>query len=81
MAVLLDLYMDDPVAALPYMERYAPAPGEEKLLSGWIADLKQRAGKRAPAGPSPAEPAVADAAPAAPGVVPSGPAEKQEPTP
>ena len=44
-AILLDLYLDDPAAALPEMERYKELSGEDKPVSGWIAELKQRTKK------------------------------------
>ena len=64
LAVLLDLYFDDPIKALPYMQRYTPAPGEEKQISSWLADIKQRAAKLSP--PAPSEPPADPAPPSAP---------------
>ena len=54
LAVLLDLFLDDPAAALAAFERYRALTGEEKPVSGWIAEIKQRLAK--PAKPA-AEPA------------------------
>ena len=69
LGVLLDLYMGDPVAALGEMEQYRQLSGEDKPVSGWIAELRHRTGIKAPvpvAAPAPAAPeAVPAAAPAA----------------
>jgi tetratricopeptide (TPR) repeat protein len=49
LGVLLDLYLGDPVAALPELERYKALTGEDKPVSTWLADLRQRThAKRAP---------------------------------
>ncbi|MCP5328301.1 MAG: tetratricopeptide repeat protein [Steroidobacteraceae bacterium] len=45
LAVLLDLYMDDPVQALPYFEQCQAASGEDKQLNSWLIDVRQRAGR------------------------------------
>jgi cellulose synthase operon protein C len=45
LAVLQDMYLGDPVAGLGNMERYQAMTGEEKPVTSWIADLRQRAGK------------------------------------
>ncbi|MET0281916.1 MAG: tetratricopeptide repeat protein [Steroidobacteraceae bacterium] len=45
-AVLRDIYLDDPVAALAPLERYQVLTGEDRPVTSWIADVKQRAGKR-----------------------------------
>ena len=47
--VLLDLYLGEPAAALPEFERYRELSGEDKPVSGWIADLRARTGIKAPA--------------------------------
>jgi len=60
LAVLLDLYLDEPARALPYMERYQAQVGEDKQLNAWLADLRQRTGRAATAGATPEQ----DAAPA-----------------
>jgi tetratricopeptide (TPR) repeat protein len=49
--VLLDLYLGDAERALTELERYKELTGEEKPVSGWIAELRQRTGK--PAAPRP----------------------------
>ena len=51
-AVLLDLYLGDPEHALTELERYKELTHEEKPITGWIAELRQRTGK--PAAPKPA---------------------------
>ena len=45
LGVLLDLYMGDPVEALSAFERYKALSGEEKPVSSWIAELRQRVPK------------------------------------
>jgi tetratricopeptide (TPR) repeat protein len=49
--VLLDLYLGDAERALTELERYKELTGEDKPVSGWIAELRQRTGK--PAAPRP----------------------------
>jgi tetratricopeptide (TPR) repeat protein len=61
LAVLLDLYLADPAAALPELEQYRQLSGEDKPVSGWIAELRRRTGIKAPPPPA-AEPAAAPAA-------------------
>jgi tetratricopeptide (TPR) repeat protein len=60
LGVVRDMYLDDPAAAIEPFERYRTITGEERPLASWIADVKQRAGKRetAPALP-PASPGEA----------------------
>jgi tetratricopeptide (TPR) repeat protein len=48
LAVLLDLYFDDPVRALPHMERYRELVPDDKQSAGWVAELKQRIARLAP---------------------------------
>jgi cellulose synthase operon protein C len=56
LGVLLDLYLGDPVAALPEFERYQQLSGEDKPVSTWIAELRTRTGAKAATAPaSPAE--------------------------
>src|SRR5262245_2887015 len=43
--VLLDLYLGDPETALTELERYKELTGEDKPVTGWIAELRQRTGK------------------------------------
>jgi tetratricopeptide (TPR) repeat protein len=62
LAIVLDLYLGDAAAALPAMEHYKELAPDDKAVTGWIADLKQRAGKSAAAPASSSAPA-----PSAPG--------------
>ncbi|HET9475396.1 MAG TPA: tetratricopeptide repeat protein [Steroidobacteraceae bacterium] len=55
LGVLLDLFLDDPVTAQAELETYKTLSGEDKPVSGWIAELRARnkvAGR--PAEPAPA---------------------------
>jgi tetratricopeptide (TPR) repeat protein len=59
LGVLEDLYLGAPERALPSFERYQALTGEEKPVSGWIAELRQRTGAaKPPAAPTEAEPAA-----------------------
>ena len=58
LGVLLDLYLNDPVAALPEFETYRELSKEDKPVSGWIAELRARTGIKAPAPPTPAAEAM-----------------------
>jgi tetratricopeptide (TPR) repeat protein len=51
LGVLLDLYLGDSAGALSALEHYKQLTGEDKPVSGWIAELRQRTGK--PAAPHP----------------------------
>ncbi len=77
-AVLLDLYLGDPEHALTELERYKELTGEDKPVTSWIAELRQRTGKpaapRPAAAPSTTEP-PADGAPAQPAEGAPAPAE------
>jgi cellulose synthase operon protein C len=53
LGVLLDLYLGDPAAALPEMERYKALTAEDKPVSSWIAELRARTGVKPPAAPTP----------------------------
>jgi tetratricopeptide (TPR) repeat protein len=72
LGVLLDLYLQDPTEALAEFEKYRSLTGEDKPVSGWIAELRRRTGVAAPppavkpadATPPAAAPAAADTAPA-----------------
>ena len=66
LGVLLDLYLGDSVAAQTEFETYKTLTGEDKPVSGWIAELRAR--NRVPG--KPAEPAAAEPAPAEPGAAP-----------
>jgi tetratricopeptide (TPR) repeat protein len=56
LGVVLDLYLGDPARALGELERYQELSGEEKPVSVWIAELRQRTGKKQPASPPPPTP-------------------------
>jgi Flp pilus assembly protein TadD len=47
LAIALDLYLGDTAAALIAMQHYKDLAPDDKAVTGWIADLKQRAGKNA----------------------------------
>jgi cellulose synthase operon protein C len=67
LGVLLDLYLQDPTAALAEFERYRVLSGEDKPVSGWITELQHRAGVAKPAvasAPKPVSTAPAAAVPA-----------------
>jgi tetratricopeptide (TPR) repeat protein len=73
LAVLLDLYLNEPAAALPEMERYRELGGDDKPVNGWIAELRARTGvKAAPAAaPEPVSAPTAAELPAAEAVAPT----------
>jgi tetratricopeptide (TPR) repeat protein len=56
--VLRDIYQDDPEAALNLFEQYQLLTGEDRPVTSWIADLKQRAARRAEAPAPAAQPEV-----------------------
>ncbi len=56
LAVVLDLYLDQPAPALAALERYRALTGEDKQVAGWIAELRQRVNRAA--APKPEEPAT-----------------------
>ena len=58
LAVLLDLFLEDPVAAQTEFETYKSLTNEDKPVSGWIAELKarNRAANKAPAAESAPKP-------------------------
>jgi Flp pilus assembly protein TadD len=47
LGVLLDLYLGDAPGALAALERYKELSGEQKPVTGWIAELRHRVGKSA----------------------------------
>jgi tetratricopeptide (TPR) repeat protein len=73
LGVLSDLYLGDPQQALKDFEQYKQLTGEDKPVSGWIAELRQRLGV-APAKHS----APAESAPPSPGASPP-PADQGSP--
>jgi Flp pilus assembly protein TadD len=42
LGVLLDLFLEEPVAAQAELETYKTLTGEDKPVSGWIAELRSR---------------------------------------
>ena len=65
-AVLLDLYLDDPVRALAEMERYKALVPDDKPAAGWLAELKNRVNRAARAAAPAAEGAEGGATAAPP---------------
>ncbi len=49
LGVLLDLYLDRPSPALAALERYRELGGEDRQLGSWLAELRQRVARLAPA--------------------------------
>ncbi len=65
LGVVSDLYLGDPERALMALERYKELTGEDRPVTSWIAELRQRTGKPPlkPAGAAPAATPPAEAAP------------------
>jgi lipoprotein NlpI len=61
LGVLMDVYLGDPAGAVDHFERYKTLTGEDRPVTSWIADVRQRSG-RGREGGAPA-PAPAPAAP------------------
>lgn len=55
LAIVLDIFLQDPAQALTALERYKELTGEDKPVTGWIAELKQRAGKTGAPAAAPAD--------------------------
>ena len=66
LGVLSDLYLGDPGRALTAFEQYRQLTGEDKPVSGWIAELRQRLGMPPVKRPAPADGNPGDAVPGAP---------------
>ena len=69
LGVLLDLFLEDPLTAQSEFETYKTLTGEDKPVSGWLAELRARNKVRAPASeaaPEPATETVPESAPAPP---------------
>ena len=91
LGVLADLYLGDPRRALTAFEQYRQLTGEDKPVSGWIAELRQRLGlgpAKRPGAEAPGEgkPESSPPPPASPGTPPAGnpgatPRGAPEPTP
>lgn len=43
LAVLADVYLNEPVLALRHMERYSALVGDDKQVTGWVNELRRRA--------------------------------------
>ena len=56
LGVLLDLYLEDPLTAQTEFETYKTLTGEDKPVSGWLAELRARNKVRAPASEAVPEP-------------------------
>jgi len=69
--VVSDLYLGDPGRALTALSRYQELTGEEKPVSGWIAELRQRLGLPSIKRPEATQPAPASAPEAAPAAAPA----------
>jgi len=85
LGVLSDLYLGDPDRALKAFEQYKEITGEDKPVSGWIAELRQRLGlppvKREPAPATPGSPASPGPESAPGGSTPPEPAPASQPQP
>jgi tetratricopeptide (TPR) repeat protein len=78
LGVVEDLYLGDPRSALTSLEQYKQLSGEDKPVSGWIAELRQRLGVAAVK--PPAAPTAPGSAPP-PTVIPAPVATPAAPTP
>ncbi|MBV8877758.1 MAG: hypothetical protein JO158_08595 [Gammaproteobacteria bacterium] len=67
LGVVSDLYLGDPNRALKAFEQYKQLSGEDKPVSGWIAELRQRLGLTPAKKPAAGEGGGSESAPAAPG--------------
>ncbi len=56
LGVVRDLYLGNPAAAIDPFERYKALTGEDRPVTSWIADVKQRAGRRDAPASAPAAP-------------------------
>jgi tetratricopeptide (TPR) repeat protein len=45
LGIVHDMYLGDPGAAIESFERYKALTGEDRPVTGWIADVRQRSGK------------------------------------
>jgi tetratricopeptide (TPR) repeat protein len=76
LGVVSDLYLGDPERALTALERYKELTGEDRPVTSWIAELRQRTGKPPvkPAGAVPSAPSEAAGVNGAPDGAGSAPA-------
>src|SRR5437879_4403707 len=79
LGVLSDLHLGDPARALTAFEQYQRLTGEDKPVSGWIAELRQRLGMPPVKRPAPAAPASGTSGDAAPAPAPGAPAPRPRP--
>ena len=79
LGVLSDLYLGDPGRALTAFEQYRQLTGEDKPVSGWIAELRQRLGMPPPKRPAPAAPADGKPGDVAPAPAPGAPQSEPQP--
>jgi tetratricopeptide (TPR) repeat protein len=74
LGVVCDLYLGDPQRALKAFEQYKELTREDKPVSGWIAELRQRLGLPPVKRPAAAEPVAPAGAPGqAPAAAPQAP--------
>jgi tetratricopeptide (TPR) repeat protein len=59
LGVLLDLFLEDPVTAQSELETYKTLTGEDKPVTGWLAELRARNKVRAPSPDAAPEPVPA----------------------
>jgi lipoprotein NlpI len=45
LGIVQDVYLGNPGAAIESFERYKALTGEDRPVTGWIADVRQRSGK------------------------------------
>ncbi|HEX6397382.1 MAG TPA: tetratricopeptide repeat protein, partial [Steroidobacteraceae bacterium] len=64
LGVLLDLYLEDSMTAQTELETYKTLTGEDKPVSGWLAELRSRNKTGAPRTPTEETPAPAPESPA-----------------
>ena len=76
LGVVADLYLGDPERALTALERYKELTNEDRPVTSWIAELRQRTGKP-PLKPRPAASGAAGAPPPT-GDAPAGDATSQQ---
>ena len=91
LGVVSDLYLGDPERALTALERYKELTGQDRPVTSWIAELRQRTGKpplkptaapgaTTPGGAAPAGTAPSGTAPAAPSTSSPGNSAGQPPS-
>ena len=80
LGVLYDLYLAQPQKALEEFERYVEIAGENKQVTGWLAELRKRTGAPARVPASTPDPAPAPATVSPPVTGPT-PAPETAPTP